>query len=99
MSAQMKKEVVWIFVALGMWALTLVTVPPQAEAAGFGLYEWSNRGNAMGGAIVATQNPDASTVAYNPAAMTRLEGMQTMVGTTMIAPSADVNILGNPPGN
>lgn len=94
MSAQMKKEVVWIFVALGMWALTLVTVPPQAEAAGFGLYEWSNRGNAMGGAIVATQNPDASTVAYNPAAMTRLEGMQTMVGTTMIAPSADVNILG-----
>lgn len=90
----MKKEAVWIFIALGMWALTSIALTPQVQAAGFGLYEWSNRGNAMGGALVATQDPDASAVAYNPASMTRLEGIQAMTGVTLIAPSADVNIKG-----
>jgi long-chain fatty acid transport protein len=76
-----------------MWVLTFVAVlPKQADAAGFALYEWDNRANAMGGAVIASQDPNASTVAYNPAAMTRIEGASTLFGATIIAPSADVNI-------
>ncbi|GAB7022630.1 outer membrane protein transport protein [Salidesulfovibrio brasiliensis] len=65
----------------------------ESRAAGFALYEWSNRGNGMGGAMIALAD-DASALAYNPAGITQLEGTQTMVGVSLIAPSASVDMGG-----
>lgn len=64
--------------------------PLQLWAAGYGVYEWSARGNALGGAMVA-RDADPSAVAYNPAAITDLPGGQIQVGMTAIAPSATMN--------
>ena len=72
-----------VFAAL-VWALTYI---PTANAAGFSLYEWSARANAMGGAVMAI-NGDPSVVAYNPALMTKLPGTQTEAGFTAIIPSS-----------
>ena len=69
--------------------LTLLCLPGQALAGGFALYEYGARANAMGGATIA-EGADASTVAYNPAAMTQLPGTRFMVGATAIAPTADI---------
>ena len=73
-----------------MCVLTYGALPGSAQAAGFALYEWSNRGNAMGGATIATQTPGASCIASNPAAMTRIEGAALEAGATVISPTADV---------
>ena len=56
-----------------------------AHAEGFALYEYSARGVALGGALMA-RKPDASVVAYNPALMTRLSGIRVMGGVSAIAP-------------
>lgn len=56
-----------------------------AFAEGFALYEWGARGVALGGAVMA-RKPDASTVAYNPALLTRLPGTRAMAGITAIMP-------------
>lgn len=60
-----------------------------AMASGFGIYEWSGRGNAMGGAVAATPK-DASAIAYNPAGMTDVEGTSTVVGVSAINPLSDM---------
>jgi long-chain fatty acid transport protein len=60
-----------------------------AQAAGFAIYEASTKGNAMGGAVVGRAT-DASTVYHNPANMTRLPGVNTLVGVTIIAPDGEV---------
>ncbi|WP_320169626.1 OmpP1/FadL family transporter [Maridesulfovibrio sp.] len=57
----------------------------NAEAAAFALFEWSARGNAMGGTMIARAD-DPSAIAWNPAGITQLEGTQTMVGVSAIAP-------------
>lgn len=67
--------------------LCLVLVPLQAHASGYAVYEWSARGTALGGAMVA-RDPDPSAVAYNPAAITDLPGSQVQVGATAIKPVA-----------
>lgn len=67
--------------------LCLALCPLQAWAAGYAVYEWSARGNALGGAMVA-RDADPSSVAYNPAAITDLEGAQVQMGATAIAPTA-----------
>ena len=57
--------------------------------AGFGIYEGSARGNAMGTEVTA--DPAAPSVLYNnAAAMTGLEGSQVEVGATFIRPSQTV---------
>ena len=61
----------------------------SAQAAGFSIYETSTRGNSMGGAVVGRAK-DASTVYHNPANMTRLPGVNTLIGVTIIAPDGDV---------
>lgn len=68
----------------------LMLLPTVCQAGGFALNEFSARGNAMGGAVLALP-ADASTVIYNPAGMTQLPGTKTMVGVTAIAPTADVH--------
>ncbi len=62
----------------------------SAGAAGFAIYETSTRGNSMGGAVVGRAT-DASTVYHNPANMTRLPGINTMLGVTIIAPDGDIS--------
>lgn len=73
-------------------AVILATVAQHASGAGFGLYEGSARGNAMGGALTARAD-DPSALYYNPAGITQLEGVQIMGGATFIAPSAEVETL------
>ncbi|MCE1188066.1 MAG: outer membrane protein transport protein [Ignavibacteria bacterium] len=56
-------------------------------AGGFQINEHGARAMAMGGAFTAVAF-DPSAVYFNSAAITRLDGVQIMVGTTMIAPNA-----------
>ena len=56
-----------------------------AFAEGFALYEYGARGMALGGALVA-RKPDASAVAYNPALLTRLPGINVMAGVSTVTP-------------
>ncbi|MDD4102718.1 MAG: outer membrane protein transport protein [Kiritimatiellae bacterium] len=67
---------------------------PEAFGAGFGLYEASARGNAMGGSLVGATG-DASANYYNPANMTELEGTHLMAGATLIHPVLDVTTRGD----
>lgn len=60
-----------------------------AQAEGFALYEWSARGVALGGSVMA-RKPDPSTIAYNPAQLTRLPGTQIMGGISAVIPRGKV---------
>jgi long-chain fatty acid transport protein len=66
-------------------------------SAGFGIYEWSARGNALGGTLVGRAD-DPSAVAYNPAGITQLDGVQVMAGFSIIHPVLEVRTDG-PEGN
>ena len=76
-----------VLLLAGMCMLILGAGP--AFGAGYGIYEWSARGNALGGTLVGRAD-DASTVAYNPAGMTQLNGTQVMAGLSGINPQVDV---------
>ena len=66
------------------------TLPtPVAHAEGFALYEWSARGIALGGSTMA-RRPDPSAVAYNPAQITRLPGVQLMAGMSFVTPHGKI---------
>ncbi len=56
-------------------------------AGGFQINEHGSKAMAMGGAFTALAN-DPSSLYFNNAAITRLGGLQFMVGSTLIAPSA-----------
>ncbi|WP_291327690.1 OmpP1/FadL family transporter [Desulfovibrio sp. UCD-KL4C] len=56
----------------------------KAEASGLALYEWSARGNALGGAMIARAD-DPSAIAWNPAGITQLSGTQFLAGVTGIS--------------
>ena len=60
---------------------------------GFALYEWSTRGNGLGGTLIGRAD-DVSTIAYNPAGLTQTSGIQTMFGVTAIAPDVDIKANG-----
>ena len=61
----------------------------SAFGAGFGIYEGSARGNAMGTEVTA--DPASPSVLYNNAAgMTELEGTQIEAGVTLINPAVTV---------
>ena len=70
---------------LAMLACFLI-LAGKAHAEGFALYEYSARGVALGGSVMA-RKPDASVVAYNPALMTRLPGIHVMGGASAISPA------------
>jgi len=63
-----------------------------AWGGGFGIYEGSARGNALGGTLVGRAD-DAAAIYYNPAGIVQLPGEQFMVGATLIAPQTDVRTL------
>jgi long-chain fatty acid transport protein len=67
----------------------VLCMPGIAGAAGYGIYEWGARGQALGGSMAA-RGEDPSTVVYNPAGMTQLPGTQVSAGMTIIRPSASV---------
>lgn len=87
------KRILICLSALVCVAMMTVAAPKQSSAAGFALYEWGNRGNGMGGALIALAD-DASALAYNPAGITQLEGTHTMVGTSLIMPTASAETNG-----
>lgn len=60
-----------------------------ALAAGFGLYEGSARGNALGGGLLG-KAVDASANFYNPATLSDLTNTVVTVGLTTEHPTADV---------
>ena len=60
-----------------------------AFCAGFGLYEASPRGNALGGSLVGGAG-DASANYFNPAGLTDLTNVSVVVGATLINPFCDV---------
>lgn len=64
-----------------------------AYSAGFGIYEASARGNAMGGALVGSTK-DASASYYNPANMTESTNVSVLVGVTFITPFCDTTVDG-----
>lgn len=71
-------------------ACCLVLLATQMSfAAGFGIYEWSARGNALGGATVGRAD-DPSAIASNPAGITQLDGLQVLAGFTAIHPVLDI---------
>lgn len=70
------------------WGLVLLTAQ-FCSAAGFGIYEWSARGNALGGATVGRAD-DPSALASNPAGITQLDGIQVLTGFTAIHPVLDI---------
>jgi long-chain fatty acid transport protein len=70
------------------WGLVLLTAQ-FCSAAGFGIYEWSARGNALGGATVGRAD-DPSALASNPAGITQLDGVQVLAGFTAIHPVLDI---------
>ena len=57
--------------------------------AGYGIYEWSTRGNALGGTLIGRAD-DPSAVAFNPAGIVQLNGTQIQTGITLIYPNSDV---------
>ena len=59
--------------------------------AGFGIYEGSARGNAMGGAVIGDAS-DASAAYHNPANVAFTTNIQVAVGATFINPYCDVQV-------
>lgn len=68
-------------------SLLFVLFSSLVYAGGFQINEHGARSMAMGGAFTAV-GLDASAVYFNPAAITKLPGLNVMVGTTLIAPNA-----------
>lgn len=82
-----------VYSKVWLWAIGMVLLMSQMSfAAGFGIYEWSARSNALGGATVGRAD-DPSAVASNPAGITQLDGVQVMGGFTMIHPVMDIQTV------
>jgi len=78
--------------------LVIFTTPIAAQAAGFALIEQSasGMGNAFAGGSAIAE--DASTIYFNPAGMTYIEGTQLAGALHLIKPSAEFNNQGSLPG-
>ncbi len=79
-------------------AICLIPFATSANAAGFYIQEQSVRGlgSAFSGSV--TNLDDASTVFFNPAGMTKLQGMQAQAGVNVLIPNADVKNRGTTSG-
>ena len=72
-------------IRLAVVATYILSFAGSVAAEGFALYEYSSRGVALGGTVLA-RKPDASAVAHNPALLTRLPGINAMAGVSLIKP-------------
>ncbi len=70
-------------IALAAAMAVSLSSPQYAHAEGFALQDWSARGAALAGGVVA-RGGDAAAVAYNPAAITELEGTRILAGGELI---------------
>jgi long-chain fatty acid transport protein len=75
------------------------TTPMVAQAAGFALIEQnaSGMGNAYAGAAVVAE--DASTIFFNPAGMTYIQGTQAVGAAHLIKPNAEFHNKGSVAAN
>lgn len=64
-----------------------------AFAEGFGVYEWSAAGTAMGENYMFAEE-DPAVLAYNPAQMTKLNGTYFSIGASMVNPDTKVFFKG-----
>ncbi len=74
----------------GVAAITVSAQSSTAHAAGFFLQEQSISGLGSSYAGEAAAGRDASTVFFNPAAMTKLSGMTATGGIHILSPNSDV---------
>ncbi len=70
-----------------LWAIAVMLVSRTVLAGGFQINEHGARAMAMGGAFTAIAF-DPSAVYFNNAALSKVKGINAMLGTTIIAPSA-----------
>ena len=83
MNNNMKSSLTKTLLAVSIASATTVT-----QAASFQLIEQSASGQGSAYAGAAALGEDASTVYFNPAAMTRLSGQQIVVAGHVISPNA-----------
>jgi long-chain fatty acid transport protein len=76
-------------------AVGLASASSFSHAGSFGLIENSASGQGSAFAGAAALGEDASTVYFNPAAMTRLSGSQIVVAGHIISPNADYKDKGS----
>lgn len=69
-----------------------LVVPSVASAEGFGVYEWSAAGVAMGENYMFAEN-DPAVLAYNPSQITKLRGSYLQLGFTWIDPTLGIDYL------
>lgn len=62
----------------------------QAYAEGFALTQWSARGTALSDGLVA-RGGDPSSIAYNAATITNLEGTQVAAGMLLVSANGKIN--------
>ena len=85
--------------ALVLVGLAVALPAGRLEAAGFALFEQSSRGNAMGGAFVATAD-DPSAMFYNPAGNAFIDDFTMMGGAFLVLrPTARLDGLDPYPGS
>ncbi|WP_435640602.1 OmpP1/FadL family transporter [Micavibrio aeruginosavorus] len=81
-----------------MAAATLIVGASAANAAGFYIQEQSVRGLGSAFSGSTTTLNDASTVYFNPAGMTQLQGLQAQAGVHVIIPYSNVQNTGTTAG-
>lgn len=76
---------------IGSLAAGALSYAGIAQGSGFAIVEQSVKGlgNAFAGGAAATEDP--STVFFNPAGLTRLQGRQVLAGVNIIIPVAEFN--------
>ncbi len=84
-------------------AAAAASISTQAYSSGFALIEQGASGQGVAYAGAAAVGEDASTIFFNPAAMTRLSGQQIVLAGHIVAPKSDYKDSGNsitvnPPG-
>ncbi len=77
-----------LFVLLSAAAVTLCA-QAAAFAEGFGVYEWSASGSAMGEAYMFGEE-DPAVLAYNPSQITKLDGTYFSIGASLFIPDTKV---------
>ena len=70
-------------------AISIASASTMSQAGSFGLIEHSASGQGAAFAGASALGEDASTVYFNPAAMTRLSGSEIVVAGHVIAPNAE----------
>jgi long-chain fatty acid transport protein len=75
-----------MFRKLSLMVFTIIFSASMVLASGFSIYEQGAKASAMGGAFIAQAN-DVSSVFFNPAGITGLDGNKVGLGTTIIMPA------------